>query len=141
MKSNKSTSLFSRELVLESLKQSFVKLDPRMMVRNPVMFIVEVCTALMIVATLYFLFAGVTDQGAFGYNVAVSVILFVTLLFANFAEAIAEARGKGAGRQPAKDEGGDPGQAGGERDDPGGEQFPVEERRCFRVRGGRRDPF
>ena len=94
MKSNKSTSLFSRELVLESLKQSFVKLDPRMMVRNPVMFIVEVCTALMIVATLYFLFAGVTDQGAFGYNVAVSVILFVTLLFANFAEAIAEARGK-----------------------------------------------
>ncbi|RHR78934.1 potassium-transporting ATPase subunit KdpB [Odoribacter sp. AF15-53] len=94
MKSNKSTSLFPRELVLESLKQSFVKLDPRMMVRNPVMFIVEVCTALMIVATLYFLFAGVTDQGAFGYNVAVSVILFVTLLFANFAEAIAEARGK-----------------------------------------------
>ena len=81
MKSNKSTSLFPRELVLESLKQSFVKLDPRMMVRNPVMFIVEVCTALMIVATLYFLFAGVTDQGAFGYNVAVSVILFVTLLF------------------------------------------------------------
>lgn len=76
------------------MKQSFVKLDPRMMVRNPVMFIVEVCTALMIVATLYFLFAGVTDQGAFGYNVAVSVILFVTLLFANFAEAIAEARGK-----------------------------------------------
>ena len=94
MKSNKSTSLFPRELVLESLKQSFVKLYPRMMVRNPVMFIVEVCTALMIVATLYFLFAGVTDQGAFGYNVAVSVILFVTLLFANFAEAIAEARGK-----------------------------------------------
>ena len=49
---------------------------------------------LMIVATLYFLFAGITDQGSFGYNVAVSIILFITLLFANFAEAIAEARGK-----------------------------------------------
>ena len=94
MKSNKSTSLFLRELVLESLKQSFVKLNPRLMVKNPVMFTVEICTVLMIVATLYFLFAGITDQGSFGYNVAVSIILFITLLFANFAEAIAEARGK-----------------------------------------------
>ena len=94
MKSNKSTSLFPRDLVLESLKQSFVKLNPRLMVKNPVMFTVEICTVLMIVATLYFLFAGITDQGSFGYNVAVSIILFITLLFANFAEAIAEARGK-----------------------------------------------
>ena len=94
MKSNKSTLLFLRELVLESLKQSFVKLNPRLMVKNPVMFTVEICTVLMIVATLYFLFAGITDQGSFGYNVAVSIILFITLLFANFAEAIAEARGK-----------------------------------------------
>ena len=94
MKSNKSTSLFPRELVLESLKQSFVKLNLRLMVKNPVMFTVEICTVLMIVATLYFLFAGITDQGSFGYNVAVSIILFITLLFANFAEAIAEARGK-----------------------------------------------
>ncbi len=94
MKSNKSTSLFPRELVLESLKQSFVKLDPRIMIKNPVMFTVEICTVLMIIATLYFLFAGITDQGSFGYNVAISIILFITLLFANFAEAIAEARGK-----------------------------------------------
>ncbi|HJF72399.1 MAG TPA: potassium-transporting ATPase subunit KdpB [Butyricimonas virosa] len=94
MKPDKSTSLFPRELVQESLKQSFVKLDPRIMVKNPVMFTVEICTVLMIVATLYFLFAGITDQGSFGYNVAISIILFVTLLFANFAEAIAEARGK-----------------------------------------------
>lgn len=94
MKPDKSTSLFPRELVLESLKQSFVKLDPRIMVKNPVMFTVEICTVLMIVATLYFIFAGITDQGSFGYNVAISIILFITLLFANFAEAIAEARGK-----------------------------------------------
>ncbi len=94
MKPNKSTSLFPRELVLESLKQSFVKLDPRIMIKNPVMFTVEICTVLMIIATLYFLFAGITDQGSFGYNVAISIILFITLLFANFAEAIAEARGK-----------------------------------------------
>ena len=44
MKSNKSTSLFPRELVLESLKQSFVKLNLRLMVKNPVMFTVEICT-------------------------------------------------------------------------------------------------
>ena len=94
MKPDKSTSLFPRELVLESLKQSFVKLDPRIMVKNPVMFTVEICTVLMIVATLYFIFAGITDQGSFRYNVAISIILFITLLFANFAEAIAEARGK-----------------------------------------------
>lgn len=94
MKSDKSTSLFPRDLVLESLKQSFVKLDPRTMIKNPVMFTVEVCTVMMIVATFYFVIAGVKDQGSFGYNVTVSIVLFITLLFANFAEAIAEARGK-----------------------------------------------
>lgn len=94
MKSDKSTSLFPRDLVLESLKQSFVKLDPRTMIKNPVMFTVEVCTVMMIVATFYFVIVGVKDQGSFGYNVTVSIVLFITLLFANFAEAIAEARGK-----------------------------------------------
>ena len=48
MKSNKSTSLFPRELVLESLKQSFVKLNPRLMVKNPVMFTVEILSLIHI---------------------------------------------------------------------------------------------
>ena len=94
MKNNKSTSLFPKELVMESLKQSFVKLNPRTMFRNPVMFTVEVSTLMMLIATLYIAVTGDTTQGSIGYNMAVFVILFITLLFANFAEAIAEARGK-----------------------------------------------
>lgn len=46
MKNNKSASLFEKEQVLTSLKQSFVKLNPRIMVKNPIMFTVEVCTAI-----------------------------------------------------------------------------------------------
>ena len=47
MKDNKSASLFQKEQVIESLKQSFVKLNPRMMIKNPIMFTVEVATAVM----------------------------------------------------------------------------------------------
>ncbi|MDD6209503.1 MAG: potassium-transporting ATPase subunit KdpB [Bacteroidales bacterium] len=94
MKQNMKSSLFPKELVIESLKQSFVKLNPRTMFRNPVMFTVEVATLMMLVATIYTAFSGNAGQGSVGYNIAVFIILFITLLFANFAEAIAEARGK-----------------------------------------------
>ena len=92
MKDNKSASLFQKEQVMESLKQSFVKLNPRVMIKNPIMFTVEVVTVVMLIVC--FLSLGTSEYGAFGYNFLVFVILFVTLLFANFAEAIAEARGK-----------------------------------------------
>ena len=92
MKDNKSASLFPKEQVIESLKQSFVKLNPRMMIKNPIMFTVEVATVVMLLVTLYSIVN--SSQGSFAYNIAVFIILFVTLLFANFAEAIAEARGK-----------------------------------------------
>lgn len=92
MKDNKSASLFQKEQVIESLKQSFVKLNPRMMIKNPIMFTVELSTAVMLLMTLYSI--GNSSQGTFGYNLAVFIILLITLLFANFAEAIAEARGK-----------------------------------------------
>ena len=92
MKDNKSASLFQKEQVIDSIKQSFVKLNPRVMIKNPIMFTVEVCTAIMFLVMLYSI---VNDsQGSFIYNLWVFVILFITLLFANFAEAIAEARGK-----------------------------------------------
>lgn len=94
MKSNKSASLFPKELVIESLKQSFVKLNPKTMFRNPIMFIVEIVTFVMLIATLWAEITGAEDQGSFGYNLFVFIVLFITLLFANFAEAIAEARGK-----------------------------------------------
>ncbi len=86
--------LFEKELILSSLKASFIKLNPRVMFRNPVMFTVEVGTIIMMVVTLYTLVSGDHAQGSFGYNLVVFLVLLLTLLFANFAEAIAEARGK-----------------------------------------------
>ena len=94
MRNNKTASLFPKKLVIESLKQSFIKLNPRMMFRNPIMFIVEVVTFVMLFVTIWAATTGDTTQGSFGYNILVFIILFATLLFANFAEAIAEARGK-----------------------------------------------
>lgn len=90
-KNNK--SLFQEELVWEALTQSFVKLNPRIMFRNPVMFTVWIGTFVMLIVSLWTLL-GAEGQGSFIYNFVVFVVLFKALLFANFAEAIAEARGK-----------------------------------------------
>lgn len=87
------TSLFQKELMQEAFKQSFVKLNPKIMFRNPVMFTVEIGTAVMFAVCLWIL-SGEASQGSFTYNFIVFVVLLLTLLFANFAEAIAEARGK-----------------------------------------------
>lgn len=93
MSKSKNTSLFQLELMNEAFKQSFVKLNPKIMFRNPVMFTVWVGTLVMFFVSFSTLF-GVEGQGSFAYNFTVFIILFLTLLFANFAEAIAEARGK-----------------------------------------------
>ncbi|SET36734.1 potassium-transporting ATPase subunit KdpB [Hymenobacter actinosclerus] len=87
-------SLFQSALVGQAVKQAFVKLDPRVMVRNPVMFTVELGTVVMLLVTLGLLVRPDAAQGSFGYNFTVFIVLLLTLLFANFAEAIAEARGK-----------------------------------------------
>lgn len=91
MKTNR--SLFQKELVLEALKQSFVKLNPKSLSHNPIMFTVEIGTAVMLGVCLWIL-SGEQGQGSFAYNFVVFLVLLFTLLFANFAEAIAEARGK-----------------------------------------------
>jgi len=93
MSKTQSNKLFEPALVKDALKQSFVKLNPRIMLRNPVMFTVEIGTAIMLVVCLWIL-AGEKAQGSFAYNFAIFIILLLTVLFANFAEAIAEARGK-----------------------------------------------
>ncbi|WP_312921215.1 potassium-transporting ATPase subunit KdpB [Empedobacter brevis] len=90
---NNNTSLFQKDMVQEALKQSFVKLNPKIMFRNPVMFTVWIGTLVMLIVSLWTLF-GAQGQGSFIYNLVVFIVLFKTLLFANFAEAIAEARGK-----------------------------------------------
>ncbi|MEO5591042.1 MAG: potassium-transporting ATPase subunit KdpB, partial [Chitinophagaceae bacterium] len=93
MKNNTSNKLFEASLVNTALKQSFIKLNPRIMFRNPVMFTVEICTAVML-AVCVGIMAGEKTQGGLAYNLIVFLVLLLTLLFANFAEAIAEARGK-----------------------------------------------
>ncbi len=85
--------LFQSTLVKEALKQSFIKLSPAKMFRNPVMFTVWIGTLVMAGVCIW-IATGETSQGSIGYNVIVTAVLFVTLLFANFAEAIAETRGK-----------------------------------------------
>jgi potassium-transporting ATPase ATP-binding subunit len=93
-KRQRNTSLFQKDLVNEALVQSFIKLNPRILWRNPVMFTVEIGTVVMAIVCGAIMFNHNTTQGSLGYNIAITLILFVTVLFANFAEALAEARGK-----------------------------------------------
>ena len=86
-------SLFQKELLWEALQQSFVKLNPVSLSKNPIMFTVEIGTVIMLGVCLW-IATGEQSQGSFAYNFTVFIVLFLTLLFANFAEAIAEARGK-----------------------------------------------
>ncbi len=93
MKKEENNKLFESTLVKQALKQSFLKLNPRSMIHNPVMFTVEVGTAIMLAVCIWILL-GEKNQGGLAYNIIVFFVLLLTLLFANFAEAIAEARGK-----------------------------------------------
>lgn len=92
-KHSRSTRLFEPSLVKEALKESFIKLNPVIMFRNPVMFTVWIGTLVMAGVCVWVL-SGEQSQGSLLYNLIVTAILFITLLFANFAEALAEARGK-----------------------------------------------
>lgn len=84
-------SLFEKNLVRTAGKQAVLMLKPWVMARNPVMFVTEigaVLTTFVLISNLFY------DHTALAYTLAVTVILWVTVLFANFAEALAEARGK-----------------------------------------------
>ena len=84
---NKSSGIFA-----DAMKQSFVKLSPRIQIKNPVMLVVYIGA---ILTTVFFIlsFAGIKDENA-GYTLTIALILWFTVLFANFAEAIAEGRGR-----------------------------------------------
>ena len=90
----RSIKLLEPALVGTAVKQSFTKLHPRLMVKNPVMFTVEIGTAIMLAVLIYQITTGNNSQGALWYNSTIFFILLLTVLFANFAEALAEARGK-----------------------------------------------
>lgn len=94
MSTMNSHSLFQKELVRDALRNAFIKLNPKLMIKNPVMFCVEVGTAIMLAVCIAVLIDPSLGQGSLGYNTFIFTMLLLTLLFANFAEAIAEARGK-----------------------------------------------
>src|SRR5262245_49015009 len=86
----KQRSIFDPELIVPALKASFVKLNPVHMFKNPVMFVTEVGAA---VTTVDF-FRTLANHGQWGFVLQITVWLWFTVLFANFAEAMAEGRGK-----------------------------------------------
>jgi K+-transporting ATPase ATPase B chain len=87
MAEKKSKSLWDAKIIRRALGDAVVKLDPRTMMKNPVMFVVEVGS----VVTTLLLFRG---KQSFAFNLQITLWLWFTVLFANFAEAMAEGRGK-----------------------------------------------
>src|SRR5258708_8327012 len=87
----KAKALADRKLLVRAIADSFEKLDPRVMVRNPVMFVVEVGEVL---TTIELVHETLRHVGQFGFGLQITLWLWFTVLFANFAEAMAEGRGK-----------------------------------------------
>lgn len=87
------TKFITQDILKSSVIGSFQKLDPRYMVKNPVMFVVEIGFFITLILTVFpTLFGGSENYRI--YNGIVTAVLFVTVLFANFAESVAEGRGK-----------------------------------------------
>src|ERR1700731_94789 len=85
------SALFDPKIVAPSICSAFVKLDPRTLMKNPVMFVLEVVTALTTVILIRDLFTGGAN---ILFEFQIILWLWFTVLFANFAEAVAEGRGK-----------------------------------------------
>src|SRR5262249_1543128 len=88
----KKTTTYRREIYQRAVIESFVKLNPRMMVRNPVMFVVEVGSVLTTMLWIQALVG--KGEAPTGFIGAIALWLWFTVLFANFSEAVAEGRGK-----------------------------------------------
>lgn len=87
-------SLVSKEIILKSIKDSFTKMNPKYMIKNPVMFVVEIGFIITLFLTFFPNIFAEQETNIRLYNAMVCVILLITVLFANFAEAVAEGRGK-----------------------------------------------
>ena len=82
------------EIFRDALRGSFTKLNPRYMMKNPVMFVVEIGFFIAVLLSVFPNIFGGDNGGLRLYNIIVAIILFITVLFANFAESVAEGRGK-----------------------------------------------
>ena len=95
MSKKRNQKLITPEILRQAVVGTFAKLNPRYMMKNPVMFVVEVgCFITLILSFFPMAFGDAAASNLRTYNIIVTVILFVTVLFANFAESIAEGRGK-----------------------------------------------
>ena len=94
MSKKQNKKLLTSEILKQALIGSVKKLDPRYMIKNPVMFVVEIGFIITLLLTILPGLFGENDIGLRAYNLIVSIILLVTVLFANFAESVAEGRGK-----------------------------------------------
>lgn len=94
MSKKQNKKLLTPEILKQALIGSVKKLDPRYMMKNPVMFVVEIGFFITLLLTFVPTLFGETDTSLRTYNLIVSVILLVAVLFANFAESVAEGRGK-----------------------------------------------
>ncbi len=90
MRTNQNISLFNNKLILKAARDSILKLNPALLIKNPVIFIVALGAALTSIIVMERFF-----QGSFSsFNLQIAIWLWFTVLFANFSEAIAEGRGK-----------------------------------------------
>ena len=95
MSKKQNKKFITPEILRGAVKGAFVKLNPRYMMRNPVMFVVEIGCFITLLLSFFPGLFGDVDAGSLRiYDIIVCVILFITVLFANFAEAVAEGRGK-----------------------------------------------
>ena len=94
MRKKQNKKLLTPEILKQALISSVKKLDPRYMIKNPVMFVVEIGFFITLLLTIVPGLFGEGDTGLRTYNLIVSIVLLVTVLFANFAESVAEGRGK-----------------------------------------------
>ena len=92
-KEHKKTKFITKDILKTSIIGAFQKLNPKYMMKNPVMFVVEIGFLISLIMTIFPTIFG-DDSSLRIYNGIVTVILFVTILFANFAESVAEGRGK-----------------------------------------------
>ena len=90
MSTKQDTSLFNKNILLLALKDSVIKFNPVLMIKNPVIFIVAIGSLL----TTIIVFAGIYQNNFSSFNLQIAIWLWFTVLFANFSEAIAEGRGK-----------------------------------------------
>ena len=94
MSKKQNKKLLTPEILKQALPGAVKKLDPRYMIKNPVMFVVEIGFFITLLLAIVPGLFGETDGGLRAYNLVAAVILLVTVLFANFAESVAEGRGK-----------------------------------------------